>query len=257
MSPSTELRENREFAAEVKFLVPRSVAERIRHWARACLVPDPHGDGEFGDTYRISSIYFDTKQFDVLHRRGSYGRCKFRIRRYGDSETTFLERKLKTRGLVSKRRAVVPLSELARLGESVSDPAWRGRWFYQRLSLRRLHAVCQITYDRTARVTMGPHGPIRLTLDDNIVALPNSELAFRSNDQGVAVSSDQIIVEMKYRVEMPALLRRLVEDFALEPKAISKYRLAVGAMGLAPEQAAGVSTLPDVFPARLAGDLYA
>jgi hypothetical protein len=46
-----------------------------------------------------------------------------------------------------------------------------------------------------------------------------------------------IILELKYRVEMPALFRHLVEEFALEPAPVSKYRLAAAALGLAaPEQ---------------------
>jgi hypothetical protein len=37
----------------------------------------------------------------VFHRRGSFGRSKYRIRRYGEAQVGFLERKLKTRGLLT------------------------------------------------------------------------------------------------------------------------------------------------------------
>ena len=107
MSPSTDLRENREFASELKFVISRPLAEQIRVWGGARLAPDPNAPGESNDAYRIASLYFDTPHFDVYHRNGSFGRSKYRIRRYDASEVAFLERKLKTRGLVSKRRTVV------------------------------------------------------------------------------------------------------------------------------------------------------
>src|SRR6266568_1574161 len=152
MSPSIDLRENREFASELKFVVSHSLAEQIRDWARARLAPDPKASGESSDVYQITSLYFDTKQFDLFHRRGSFGRSKYRIRRYGASEVAYLERKLKTRGLLSKRRSVVKLDDLNRLGESAPDRGWAGYWYHRRLRARRLNPVCQISYRRTARV---------------------------------------------------------------------------------------------------------
>src|SRR5437762_9500566 len=139
MSPSTELRETREFASEIKFLVSPALAGQIRDWARGRLAPDPNAAGGSGDAYLVTSLYFDTKQFDVFHRRGSFGRSKYRIRRYGASEVAYLERKLKTRGLVSKRRTVVGLAELQRLADAEPDPGWIGYWYQQRLLARRLN----------------------------------------------------------------------------------------------------------------------
>src|SRR5207249_1486490 len=115
MSPSTDLRENREFAAELKYLVARPLAEQIRDWAHGGLSADPNASAALRDGYDITSLYFDTERLDAFHRKGSFGRSKYRIRRYGSSEVAFLERKLKTRGLVSKRRSIVKISDLDRL----------------------------------------------------------------------------------------------------------------------------------------------
>ena len=49
------------------------------------------------------------------------------------------------------------------------------------------------------------------------------------------------VVEMKYRDSVPALLRRLVEDCALDPTAVSKYRLSVAALGLAEAESASLA----------------
>jgi hypothetical protein len=241
MSPSTDLRENREFAAELKFVVNPPLAEQIRDWARSCLAPDPNAGGASSDGYQITSLYFDTDNFDVFHRNGSFGRSKYRIRRYGPSEVAFLERKLKTRGLVTKRRSAVKIEELHRLTNSDPARGWTGYWYHQRLLARRLRPICQITYRRTARVSMTDYGPIRLTLDDDIRTLPLSDLAFNGTDEGKLLSEKQVIMELKYRLEMPALFKRMVETFALSSQPMSKYRLAVVALGLVSEPIRDVS----------------
>src|ERR1041385_3014027 len=98
---ASDLRDNRALAAEVKFLISPTLAEQICAWARDRLPPDPYGVGVCGDSYRVSSLYFDTEDLAVFHRRGSFARSKYRIRRYGAGDSAFLERKLKTHGCVT------------------------------------------------------------------------------------------------------------------------------------------------------------
>ena len=231
MSPSTQSRENRAFASEIKFVTSPRLAEQIRDWARARLSPDPNGAGGQGDTYCISSLYFDTSRFDVFHRQGSYGRSKFRIRRYGSAEVLFLERKLKTRGLVTKRRSIVPRDEVERLAVDELDRDWAGFWFHRRLLRRRLRPVCQISYRRTARVAMTAYGPIRLTLDENIRALPADEFSF-SDEAGGLILENQTVIEMKFLRFLPAAFKNLAEEFALNPRPFSKYRQAAASLHL-------------------------
>jgi hypothetical protein len=232
MSPSTDLREHREFASELKCLISPDVAGQIRDWARGRLAPDPNANGDGGDAYQIASLYFDTERFDVFHRIGSFGRSKYRVRRYGRSEITFLERKLKTRGLLTKRRSIVKLDELERLADADPERDWAGYWFHRRLLTRGLGPLCQISYRRTARVSMTNYGPIRLTLDSNLRAAPATGLWFREND-GTRLLENQFILEMKFRAEMPVFFKQLVEEFALNPQPFSKYRFAAAALGLA------------------------
>jgi len=228
MSPSTEVRESREFASEIKFLVNAALADEIRDWARGRLAPDPNAAG---DAYRVTSLYFDTDQFDVFHRKGSFGRSKYRVRRYGQSEIAFLERKLKSRGLLSKRRSTVQLDELERLANADPERSWAGYWFHRRLLARGLEVRCQISYHRTARIAMTQYGPIRLTLDANLRALPATGLWF-SEQEGASILEHQSILELKFRCEMPTLFKYLVEEFALNTQPFSKYRLAAAALGV-------------------------
>ena len=237
MSPSLEYRENREFALEIKFLLNLAVADQIREWARERLSPDPNATGGSGDSYRITSLYFDTDSFDVFHRRGSFGRSKYRIRRYGESEVTFLERKLKARGHLTKRRSIIKLDEMERLATVELERDWTGHWFHRRLLARRLRPVCQIAYERTALVAMTDGGLIRLTLDRDLRAIPGQKLAFRGDESGTRLAENHIILELKFRREMPVLFKQLIERFALNSQAVSKYRLAASSLGLVKEPA--------------------
>lgn len=214
------------FAREVKFVIDPVMADQIRKWARTWLAPDPHGE-----TYRVHSLYFDSADFDVLNRNGSFGRGKYRIRRYDSSDGVFLERKLKTDGKVGKKRTQVAFTELPYLEQSHPDPEWPGYWYHRRILARRLHPVCEVSYLRTARIGATPKGTIRLTMDDEVAATPVGELGFDLASGQVAVPTGGVILELKYR-EKPPLFQQLVERFNLIPHGASKYRSACAALGL-------------------------
>ena len=225
----THTQEVRSRASEIKFVVDADTGERIRSWARSFLEPDPHGAGAFGDEYRTSTLYFDTAEGDVFHQRGSFGRAKYRIRRYGRSDVIFLERKLRQPGLLVKRRTEAPIDFLDGRGDASEH--WRrlGGWFERRLAARGLEAVCQLSYHRLARATATETGPARLTLDQTIEAVAITSPRF-SADDGLPVLRGRHILELKYRSHVPAVFKRLIEDFRLRPHAVSKYRLGQAAL---------------------------
>jgi hypothetical protein len=228
-------RVTRFYASEIKFVVDPDRADRIRAWARARLGPDPHGTGAAHDEYRIKSLYFDTEQLDVYARRGSYARGKYRARRYGTDAGLFLERKLRTRSLLSKRRTRVALDALQALDANplMDGP---GRWFHKRLIVRELRPSCQIEYHRMARQSATPHGTVRLTVDEGLQARRTTQLVL-SDAAGVPVAPGRLIVEIKFRIELPSLFKQLIEEFALSPQPISKYRLSMDALRARPRDA--------------------
>ena len=237
-----ELRETRVFASEIKFLVPAAAGAAIRDWARRHLLADPHGSGDAGDEYDTTTIYYDTPEHHVFHRRGSFGRSKYRVRRYGRREHVFLERKLRRPGMLSKRRTLVPLDALSRLDEPASG--WEGDWFQRRLVLRQLRPVCEVSYHRMARMGVGAYGPIRMTLDDRLVVSTAARSAFADERNGIAYLQGQLVLELKYRVTVPSLFKQLIEEFALRTGPVSKYRLGLAA--LAPSD----SLVPVALPTR-------
>jgi len=227
-----ESRENRAFAFEVKFLTPADRADDVRAWARARLRPDPNADGGSGAAYRITSIYYDTAAFDVFHRTGSYGRAKFRIRRYGSASSVFLERKLRAHGIVTKRRTSIPIGDLGRFTAG-PDAAWVGHWFERRIAVRAMSPTCQISYRRTALTGADDAGLIRLTLDDELRTCGADGAAFRPHGDGMQLLEGHAILEMKFRFGMPAVFKELLQEFRLYPQPVSKYRLAIPALASA------------------------
>jgi hypothetical protein len=222
---------SRGFTSEIKFVVDAAVGAAIRDWARGRLAADPHGGGPFADAYRVSSLYFDTDARDVFHRRGSYGRSKYRIRRYRQEPTVFLERKLRTGARLAKRRTCIDLTVLPLLAGATPNGDATG-WFLRRVAVRRLQPVCQVSYTRTARASETADGPARLTIDDEIVAVASGAFSFEPRPARPLLTG-RMILELKYRGVLPAVFKQLVEEFALQPQRSSKYRVAAHALGLA------------------------
>ena len=239
MSP--HVRETRPFASEIKFLIPASASEQIRAWARTNLEPDPYGGGPFNDSYHTASLYFDTDAGHVFHRRGSFGRSKYRVRRYGAADFVFLERKLRKPGVLVKRRTTVSLDSIHRLSAPTSHSDWPGEWFQRRLLLRQIKPVCQLSYARVARFARTADGPARLTLDEDLRVVPVSQPRF-SSQEGAIVLPGHMILELKYRYHVPAIFKRLVEEFRLEPQRASKYRLGMATIGEAAFVTAAAAT---------------
>jgi hypothetical protein len=225
--------EKRDAAYEIKFAVPLPVAEAALAWARQHLAPDPQALSADGDTYRVNSLYFDTPRLDVYCRNGSYGKAKYRVRRYGTEPCLYLERKLKSRGLVSKRRTRIRDEQLPQLALPEPEPAWVGHWFRRRLSARGLYPTCQISYQRIARVGMTPQGPIRFTVDRDICGMQTRQYAVEEPANWRPLLADRCILELKFRGAMPALFGGLLQELSLRPQPVSKYRLNVQAFGLA------------------------
>jgi hypothetical protein len=116
------------------------------------------------------------------------------------------------------------------LAAPAADPDWPGEWFHRRLLLRQIRPVCELSYARVARFARTAEGPARLTLDEDVRALPARHPQF-SGQAGTLVLPGQMILELKYRYRVPAIFKRLVEEFALEPQRASKYRFGMMAIG--------------------------
>ena len=228
------LRETRAHAREIKFVVDAARGPELQAWMRANLAPDEFGSGPEHDQFETSSLYFETGEFDVFHRRGSYGKSKYRVRRYGTSPIMFLERKFRTERVLIKRRTTAALEDFRRIELHEPDPDWYGYWFHRRLLARRLKPLVQVSYVRTARLGSSPHGKVRMTLDMDLRVLPLPDGAFLPG-VGLPLMPESNIIEVKYCVTLPPILRDLISEFSLTTQPVSKYRAGLALLGLSPD----------------------
>jgi hypothetical protein len=213
---------------ELKFLIDAGRAAVITAWAREHLDPDPHADSRLGDGYRVNSLYLDTPQFDVFHRMDGFRQQKFRLRRYGRESLVWFEQKRKRKGLVRKRRVSVPESDIASRLVLPVEAEWDGTWFREKFDQQGLRPVCQVTYERFARIKATNEGLMRLTIDDELTArLADGWTVPAGPIEGVSLLDEQRILELKFRGAMPIIFRRLIEDQQLQLTPFSKYRTSV------------------------------
>jgi hypothetical protein len=232
LSPSL-WKDREEPAFELKFQLPEQQARSIAAWARQHLNLDPYGVPELDHAYRVHGLYFDTPALDVFHRSPGYKRKKYRLRRYGSAALVFLEQKRKSAGRVAKRRVQVDEAELERLRETPIELAWHAAWFHRRISVRKLQPSCLISYERQAYIGHNGEGPLRLTLDRRIRSRLADRWAVEEAVDGLPMLTDQVLLELKFRRHLPAVFKGLMQDFSLTPGPLSKYRLAIQALGRA------------------------
>lgn len=230
LSPS--LWQNREEPAfELKFQLSLKQAQEVAAWANEHLHLDPHARPELGNAYHVHGLYFDTSNLDVFHRSQGYKRKKYRLRRYGENPLIFLEQKRKSQGRVAKRRVEVTETELPRLREAPVETEWLGAWFHRRINMRKLEPSCLISYERQAFFGHNAEGPLRLTLDCNVRGQNADGWTVGTAANGLPMTVDRVLLELKYRKHLPALFKGLMQDLALTPAPLSKYRLAIQALG--------------------------
>lgn len=232
MFDSPSLTNGAEAAYELKLRVPTDLAETVEAWARQRLHPDPHGiDGR----YQTTSLYCDTANLDVYRRSDGFRRRKYRLRRYGDAERVYLERKKRQGDRVWKKRDAVAIDDLMYLAGVEPAADWVGGWFLERLRLRDLRPICKMVYQRTAFLG-DVHGErVRLTLDRDLVGVPEREWDLSPVRGGKPLLPGGVVLEMKFHTTLPAVFRELLELLPQGLGRASKYRLCVGAWGLASE----------------------
>lgn len=217
-------------AYELKFLVSADQAAQAEAWARQRLMPDQHGDG---GRYLTTSLYCDTTALDVFHRSPGYRRSKYRLRRYGDSDMVYLERKRRWGDRVRKRRDGVPGHELALLAGGEVPLDWPGLWFQRQTRLRAVRPTCRIAYIRTAFMGTSPTGPIRLTLDRDVTGVPARDWNVSPVEHGKSLLRDEVILELKFREVIPQVFLEILAELPSLGEGVSKYRLCVQSWGLA------------------------
>jgi hypothetical protein len=221
----------------MKFLLDPAKAAELERLLQGSLSPDPHADFAHGNSYSLTTLYCDTPELAVFHRRGRYRLFKFRLRRYGASGRIYLERKSKRRLEVRKRRAVVALDDILRFQQSPDGNGWAGAWYHSQLVRNQFQPVCILHYDRVAYFGPGEHGALRLTLDRNITGGLVNAWSFEQPAQQHRLFADKVVCELKYRGPLPALFKSVIDSLQLLSVGVSKYRALLIAAGIATQEA--------------------
>jgi hypothetical protein len=224
-SPSLSSEPGDGDAYEIKFRLTVEEAGWAESWARQHLQPDPHGDN---GVYRTTSLYLDTPFLDIYHKTPGYRRSKYRLRRYGSVEWIHLERKIRRGDRVRKRRDTVTLTEVSRLLD-----ADIGGWFGDRVRQRLFRPVCWIGYTRTAFLSATANGPLRLTLDRSVLGTLATTWTVPPRVEGRELLPEEVILELKYRNNLPILFHDLLAVLPSRLAGVSKYGRCVETWNLA------------------------
>lgn len=226
-------------AFEMKFILAEEVAQQVEAWAAEHLQRDAYADPHGVGSYQTTTLYLDTPALDVFHRTAAFRGQKFRLRRYGNGERIYLERKTRRGDRVEKKRSDVAFEDLKVFQFDGATVDWAGHWFRDRVFADALRPTCRLTYERTAFVRASPTGPLRVTLDRKIrgVHLGDADWELRPVDDptlhgGACILPGLVICEFKFREQLPAIFKEVMSALQLQSGSMSKYGHVLTAAGL-------------------------
>src|SRR5262249_13563386 len=151
------------------------------------------------------------------HKSPGYRRSKYRLRRYGAGDLVHLERKTRRGDRVRKCREAAALADLLHLLQSEAD-----LWFPGEVERLGLGPAGLGGYPRNAFLGMAG-GPVRLTIDRDIVGLPADGWSLPESIDGTELLPGRAILELKFRAALPGLFREALGLLRAQPSGASKY----------------------------------
>ncbi len=230
---------------EFKYYASSDQLEALRNMLQPFTLPDEYAAEQAGGHYTVRSIYFDTPNFQMYHRKQDHfaHRMKVRLRGYNignDESKVFLELKRKYEGPILKNRCGLPYGVVKKIfqGAAVDDllpeigkPDNLRRFFYQ-IYQHRLKPVVTVAYEREVFLSKlwDPENNLRITIDKNLRAIPYpgvDELYEERNVQHPL--PHQFILEVKFNQYCPVWMKPILAHFSLQKAPASKYVLCIDA----------------------------
>ena len=209
---------------EKKFLLSQEQYRRLSEQLEGHVCPDRYG------SYPVCSGYYDTPDYRLI--RASLEKPiykeKLRVRYYGvpqASDPVFVEIKKKYRGIVYKRRTVMPAETApAYLAGQLPTPETgqiqreieRFRDFY------RPEPKLYLAYDREAMTGL-TEPELRITFDRNIRWRTERPDLLAGSSGTPLLSDDTVLMELKVPAAVPLWLARLLSTNGIRPASFSKY----------------------------------
>lgn len=216
---------------ETKYLLTQKQAEAFLREAEGLLSRDKYGE------YTICNLYLDTDDFYFIEHSLDHPayKEKLRVRSYGNADRDtkiFLEIKKKSKGVVYKRRIVIPFSEAENyIEKGIRPPSLEGfvpNQIYEEIDyLMKKYAPepkLYLAYDREAYF-MTERPEIRITFDKNIrgrwdnITLTSDE-STELLDTGI---ENYRVMEIKSGRAIPLEITEILSRLKIYPVSFSKY----------------------------------
>lgn len=187
------------------------------------------------NNYNIYTIYFDTKNNDVIRHSISkpYYKEKLRLRSYKDSisldDKVFLELKKKVNGIVNKRRIVITLKEAYDFLENGIYPGAPDNTSKQVIKeidyyLKNNEISPSVYIGYTRHAFFGKDNPgFRITFDSNIISR-RKDLYLESECSGINIlDKDKYLMEVKFIGAIPLWFTKILSELKIYNTHFSKY----------------------------------
>jgi SPX domain protein involved in polyphosphate accumulation len=215
---------------ELKYRLNYFQYYKIRNTIQPYMVKDTFTKGSNSNKYLVRSLYFDTYDYRAYYEKlnGNSERVKFRLRSYHKdfNERSFIRVELKIRqgNRVIKRSVFVPIVEYQhfmanRHWQEIKDPITNE--FERNLLREDLRPVVLIEYDREGYQTR-LNSNLRITFDHHIRSVHAKSL-FPTQSFFQMHYPKNVILEIKFKDNLPLWLEKLVRNQGLKFIANSKY----------------------------------
>ena len=211
--------------SEKKYLITTAQYTALREVLDERMTADKY------EQYTVCNLYFDTGHNDLIRRSIEKPRYKekLRLRSYGivaDDDKVFLEIKKKFKGVVYKRRIVLPYKEVKAYLYDGIPPSETGQIFREiDYFIKFYQAVPKLylSYDRIALCGVGTEKGLRVTFDRNIQSRTyNLDLSIPPDGEQL-LAPDQWLMEIKAPGAVPLWLSEALTRLAIYPNSFSKY----------------------------------
>ena len=231
---------------ELKYLIPESVALRVRDFVRSYLEIDEFGATLPNFSYPVHSLYLDSDKLTLYRNtiNGDKNRYKLRLRYYEDRQDApvFFEIKRRLNNIILKQRGGVRRESVPSLLQGQLPPpgALISKDPRQYAALQNFCRLMQsvqaapkahIFYMREAWISPYDNS-VRVTLDRQVLAdaEPSARLT-ETMDRPVLLFKNLVILELKFTNRFPDWFRELVRGFDTMQCGAAKYAEGVLYLG--------------------------
>ncbi len=231
------------FRFEMKYIINEVTSEKIQNEIKNFMIYDKFTDTE--NHYFVRSLYFDNKLNSNFNEKvdGVKSRHKFRIRTYSRNldSPIFLEMKGRENSRTYKLRQQIQPEYLYlfydkkryfELKKIYPNNVLIEKFIFDNYK-KNLTSNVLVDYDRTPFINKSGLY-FRLTFDKNVKSLKNSNLyTNKSLKNWKECIAGYTILEVKFDSSIPLWFHRIIQNYQLRLRSISKFVIAAETLGIA------------------------